>query len=127
MLKFFVLDNQAVARNLLSSILLQGGHQVLGDSNISVVNLARIAKLQPQVLCVDLGDFNKEALTLLDSLREQLPKALVFVVAARIDADFITQCQEHGVNGFIVKPFNAAAVLSSIRNTIIRLAKQPRT
>jgi DNA-binding NarL/FixJ family response regulator len=127
MLKFFILDNQAVARNLLSSILLQGGHQVVGDSNISVINLARIAKLQPQVLCVDLGEFNQEAIALLDNLREQLPKALVFVVASRIDATLIQECQEHGVNGFIVKPFNAAAVLSSIRNTIIRIAKQARS
>ncbi len=126
MLKAIILDNQAVARDLLASVLNNGGHEVVGGSNTNVSNLARLVKLQPQIVCVDIGETNGDGLALLDSLRKELPKALIFLVSAKIDADIIQQVQQHGVSGFIVKPFNATAVLTSIRNTIIRIATKQR-
>lgn len=126
MLKAIILDNQAVARDLLASVLNNGGHEVVGGSNTSLSNLARLVKLQPQIICVDIGETNGDGMELLDSLRKELPKALIFWVSAKIDADTIQRVQQHGVSGFIVKPFNAIAVLTSIRNTIIRIATKQR-
>lgn len=126
MLKAIILDNQAVARDLLASVLNNGGHEVVGGSNTNLSNLARMVKLQPQIICVDVGETNGDGLELLDNLRKELPKALIFWVSAKIDADIIQLVQQHGVSGFIVKPFNATAVLTSIRNTIIRIATKQR-
>ena len=127
MLKAIILDNQAVTRNLLGSVLTTGGHEVVGDANTNSSNLARMVKLQPQIVCVDIGEANDEGLALLDSLRKELPKALIFLVSSKIDAATIQSAQQHGVSGFIVKPFNSVAVLNSIRNTILRIAKQQKT
>jgi DNA-binding NarL/FixJ family response regulator len=126
MLKAYILDNQAIARNLLSTVLMNGGHEVIGDGNNSSTNIARMVKLQPQIVCVDIGEPDQNGLALLDSLRSQLPKALIFLVSSKIDAQIIQLAQDRGVAGFIVKPFNAVAVLMSIRNTILRIAKQRR-
>ena len=38
----------------------------------------------------------------------------------------IKQAGEHGANGFIVKPFNGTAVLSSIRTSILKLVAQQK-
>lgn len=126
MLKVVILDNQAVARNLLGSVLTTGGHEVVGDSNTSLSNLARMVKLQPQIVCVDIGENNADGVALLDNLRKELSRALIFLVSSKMDAELIQMAQQHGVSGFIVKPFNAVAVLSSIRNTIIRISKQTK-
>lgn len=126
MLRAYILDNQAVARNLLGTVLANGGHEVVGDGNNSGTNIARMVKLQPQIVCVDIGEPDQNGLALLDSLRTQLPKALIFLVSAKIDAETIQAAQSRGVVGFIVKPFNAVAVLMSIRNTILRIATQSR-
>lgn len=126
MLRAYILDNQAVARNLLGSVLTSGGHEVIGDGNHSSTNLAKMVKLQPQIVCVDIGEADKDGLALLDNLRAQLPKALIFLVSAKMDAVTIQAAQSRGVVGFIVKPFNAVAVLTSIRNTILRIATQSR-
>jgi len=85
-----------------------------------------MVKLQPQIVCVDIGEADKNGLAILENLRAQLPKALVFLVSAKLDAETITAAQALGVVGFIVKPFNATAVLMSIRNTILRIASQAR-
>jgi two-component system chemotaxis response regulator CheY len=126
MLRAYILDNQAVARNLLATVLTNGGHEVVGDGNHSATNIARMVKLQPQIVCVDIGEPDQTGLALLDNLRTQLPKALIFLVSAKIDAETIQAAQTRGVVGFIVKPFNAVAVLMSIRNTILRIATQSR-
>ena len=126
MLRAYILDNQAVARNLLGTVLTNGGHEVVGDGNHSSTNLAKMVKLQPQIVCVDIGEADKDGLALLDNLRTQLPKALIFLVSAKMDAETIQAAQSRGVVGFIVKPFNAVAVLMAIRNTILRIATQSR-
>lgn len=126
MLKAYILDNQAVARNLLATVLMNGGHEVVGDGNHSSTNIAKMVKLQPQIICVDIGEPDQNGMNLLDTLRRQLPKALIFLVSAKLDAELIQAAQSRGVVGFIVKPFNAVAVLMSIRNTILRIATQSR-
>lgn len=126
MLRAYILDNQAVARNLLATVLTNGGHEVIGDGNHSPSNIARMVKLQPQIVCVDIGEPDQTGLALLDTLNTQLPKALVFLVSAKIDAEIIQAAQSRGVVGFIVKPFNAVAVLISIRNTVLRIASKSR-
>lgn len=126
MLKTVILDANAVARNLLTSVLVNGGHEVVGDANLTPASLARIIKLKPQVVCVDIGETDEEGLALLDKIKSEMPKALLFLVSSKIDSTVLQAAQQRGVHGFIVKPFNSVAVLSSIRNTIIRIAKQQR-
>jgi DNA-binding NtrC family response regulator len=126
MLKVVIMDGNAIARNLLTSVLVNGGHEVVGDSNTNSANLARMVKLKPQVVCIDIGDTDAEGLAKLDTIRAELPKALLFLVSGKIDAETVQAAHQRGVHGFIVKPFNSVAVLSTIRNTIIKIAKQQR-
>jgi len=126
MLRAVILDTSAVARNLLTSVLTNGGHHVVADGNLAAQSLARVIKLKPQIVCIDLGDHTDESFAIIDQLREQLPKALIFLVSATLDANTVQVAQTKGVQGFIVKPFNSVAVLTAIRSTIIRLAKRQK-
>jgi len=126
MLKVVVIDANAISRNLLTSVLVNGGFDVIGDSNTSTAGLAAMVKLQPQLVCVDLGGSDEEAFEKLATIRDGLPKAVVFLVSAKFDAATIQTAMERGVHGFIVKPFNAVNVLGSIRKAIVKLAKQHR-
>ncbi|MBY0572069.1 MAG: response regulator [Undibacterium sp.] len=126
MLTAYILDNQSVARGLLGTVLTTGGHEVVGDGNHSPSNYARMLKLQPQIICVDIGETDKDGLQILDTLRSQLPKSLIFLVSSSMSAELIQAAQSRGVTGFIVKPFNAVAVLTAIRNSIIKIATQSR-
>ncbi|MEC4720552.1 response regulator [Noviherbaspirillum sp. CPCC 100848] len=126
MLKVAVLDANAISRNLLTSVLIGGGHDVVGDANISAAGMAAMIKLQPQLVCIDIGTPDDEGFARLDNIRTSLPKALVFLVSGKMEAATVQRAMESGVHGFIVKPFNGATVLTSIRNAIIKIAKQHR-
>ena len=126
MLKVVVIDANAISRNLLASVLLNGGHDVVGESNCSSAGIASMIKLHPQLVCIDIGDANEEGFAKLDQVRSGLPKALVFLVSGKLEPSVIQSALDRGVHGFIVKPFNGTTVLTSIRNTVIKLAKQLR-
>ena len=124
MLKVVVIDSSAISRNLLISVLTNGGHQVVGDFNASPAGVAGMIKLQPQLVCIDLGSGGQWQMDLLETIRTALPKALVFIVSGAMDPVLVQQAVERGTHGFIVKPFNAATVLGTIRNVIIKVAKR---
>ncbi|WP_423679180.1 ANTAR domain-containing response regulator [Undibacterium sp. WLHG33] len=126
MLKAVILDANAIARNLLTSVLNNGGHEVIADANLAPASLARVIRLRPQIVCIDIGEANEAGWAIITQLRTELPKSLLFLVSSGINAGLIQDAQQRGVHGFIVKPFNSVAVLTSIRNTIVRIAKQQR-
>lgn len=126
MIKTVVIDANAISRNLLSSVLLNGGYDVIGDANATSAGLASMIKLQPQIVCIDVGPPTSEGMSRLAVLREELPKAMLFLVSGKLDPATVQSALDHGVHGFIVKPFNAGTVLGTIRNAVIKLARQLR-
>lgn len=126
MLKVVIIDPNAISRNLLGSLLTTGGYEVLGESNTSPAGIINMVKLKPQIVCVGTAEAPNNGMELLESIRTEFPKCLVFVVSASMDSAMVQGALERGVHGFIVKPFNATTVLTTIRNAIIKLAKQQR-
>lgn len=126
MLKVVVLDTNAISRNLLTSVLVSGGYEVVGDANITSAAIAGMLKLRPQLVCIDIGGTDEEAFGKIDAIRTSLPKALIFLVSSKFSAEAIQGALARGVHGFIVKPFNAQTVMATIRKTVIQLAKQHR-
>ncbi|MEO6351481.1 MAG: response regulator [Oxalobacteraceae bacterium] len=124
MLKVVILDGNSISRDLLNTVLTNGGHHVVGDSNISAAGLAKMIKLRPQIVCIDIGEANSDGLMLLETVRSELPKALVFLVSGKLDPAAIQGALERGVQGFIVKPFNPQTVHTTIRNAILKFARQ---
>lgn len=124
MLKVTVLDNNAISRNLLTSVLTEGGHEVVGEFNASLASIAAMAKLHPQLVCIDIGITDEEGLGKLDAIRQELPKVLLFMVSSNFDQQTVQSAVQHGVHGFIVKPFKSATVLATIRTAVIKLAKR---
>jgi DNA-binding NarL/FixJ family response regulator len=123
MLKVVVMDSNAISRDLLSSVLTNGGYDVVGGANTSPASIAAMAKLQPQVVCIDIGDADEEGFGKIDAIRKELPKALLFMVSGKFAAETVQTAVQRGVHGFIVKPFKSATVLATIRNTIIKVAR----
>jgi two-component system chemotaxis response regulator CheY len=126
MLKVVIIDNSAIARGLLNTVLTTGGHEVIGDANTAPSALARMILLQPQLICVDIGQ-EEGNMAILDTLREGVPRAILFLVSGNIGPETIEQALQHGVHGFIVKPFNSATVLKTIRNAVIKVVRQQQS
>lgn len=125
-LKVVVIDANTISRNLLTSVLIDGGFEVVGDSNPSSAGIASMIKLQPQMVCIDIGATDEEGLAKIDMLRTALPKTVLLLSSGKFDPDVVQKAVGRGVHGFIVKPFKPDTVLKIIRTTVIKFVKQQR-
>lgn len=126
MLRAAILDNSAIARGLLRTILANGGHDVTSDSGVATANLSRLALLAPQLVFIALDQKSAEEQSTLKEVRDRLPKALIFAMSSAFTAETIRQASQDGANGFIVKPFNGTAVLSAVRTSVIKLVQRQK-
>jgi two-component system chemotaxis response regulator CheY len=125
MLKAVIVDSNAISRGLLNTVLLDGGYEVVGQTHTSTLGYALAVKHHPHLFCIAREQV-EDGNDVVEQLRAQLPKTLVFMVSGTLDAPAVQAALGRGVQGFIVKPFKADAVLRTIRNTVLAIVKQHR-
>ena len=123
MLKAVLVDSNAVSRGLLNTVLTDGGYEVVGQTHTGQGALVLANKFRPQIMCIAREQV-EDGSGIVEQLRANLPKTLVFMVSGTLDASTIEAALARGVHGFIVKPFKADAVLKTIRNTVIAVVRK---
>ena len=123
MLKVVIIDASAVARGLLNTVLVDGGYDVIGQSHTMAQGYAVAMKYRPQIICIARENI-EDGSGVVEQLRAGLPKSLIFMVSGAIDAATIASSLALGINGFIVKPFKADAVLKTIRNSVLTMIRK---
>jgi two-component system, chemotaxis family, chemotaxis protein CheY len=126
MLKAVIVDSNAISRGLLNTVLTDGGYEVAGQAHTSQLGYALAQKHRPHIFCI-AREQAEDGNDVVEQLRANLPKTLVFMVSGTLDAPTVQAALARGVQGFIVKPFKADAVLRTIRNTVLHIVKQHRS
>lgn len=123
MLKALIVDGSAIARGLLNTVLLDGGYDVVAQTHTGALGCVLAMKHRPQIVCIAREQV-EDGSRIVEELRAQLPKSMIFMVSGTLDAVAIQDALGRGVHGFIVKPFKADAVLKTIRNTVIAIVRK---
>lgn len=123
MLKAVLVDSNAISRGLLNTVLTDGGYEVVGQTHTGQGALLLANKFRPQIMCIAREQV-EDGSNIVEQLRAQLPKTLVFMASGSLDAPTIEAALARGVHGFIVKPFKADTVLKTIRNTVIAVVRK---
>ncbi|MDB5963262.1 MAG: hypothetical protein JWP59_4556 [Massilia sp.] len=123
MLKAIIIDSNAISRGLLNTVLTEGGYEVVAQSHVAHMGFVMMQKHKPQLVCIAREQM-EDGENIVEQIREQLPKTIIFLVSGAIDAPTFQAALARGVQGFIVKPFKADAVLKTIRNTVIATIKK---
>lgn len=126
MLKAVIVDGNAVSRSMLGTVLADGSYEVVGATHTSALGYGLAIKHRPHVICIAREQV-EDGNNVVEQLRAELPKALIFLVSGTLDAQAVQSAAARGVHGFIVKPFKADTVLKTIRNTVIAFVKKQQT
>lgn len=123
MLKAILIDANALSRDLLGAVLTEGGYSVVGQTHTTMQGYALLQKFHPQLICIALEQI-EDGHNIVEQIRENFPKTLIFMVSGAIDAATLQGALARGVNGFIVKPFKADAVLKTIKTTVLAMIRK---
>lgn len=123
MLKAVIVDSNAISRGLLNTVLTDGGYEVVGMTHTALSGYLLIQKHHPQVFCIAREQV-EDGHNVVEQVRATHPKTLIFMMSGTMDAALMQQSLARGVQGFIVKPFKADAVLNTIRKTVLAMVKR---
>lgn len=115
-LKTLVVDDQQTMRMLVRSGLQQLGFRELLDAVDGQAALQVASLTPPDLVISDFNMPNLDGLGLLRAIRAYPPtsKAAFIMLTGQGDKDLVQKAIQFGVNNFLVKPFNLAALRGKI-------------
>lgn len=118
MANILVVDDSKFMRRMLSDILTQEGHQIVGEAENAVEATSLYKKLRPDLVTLDIIMPEVEgtnAMSALKSMLEADPRAKVVMVSAMGQEEVVQECIEIGAKDFIVKPFRPPKVAEAVK------------
>ena len=115
--KVLIVDDSALARRNLRTILEPAGYEVV-EADDGLVALERYFIEKPDVVVLDLVMRGMYGLEVLKKLRELDPDARVLVVSADVQVSSHELVDQAGARGFVNKPFDREQLLGALRDAV---------
>jgi two-component system, chemotaxis family, chemotaxis protein CheY len=126
--RILIVDDNAVIRDLLRGILRNHSDlTVVGEASSGETAIDLVEKLRPDLICLDVLLPGLDGIAILRALRAIRPEMRVVLVTGQATNSVVSEALSLGASGFVVKPFNAARLLSAVRSALASPVKPPRS
>lgn len=99
----FVIDDHAVVRAGLRSLLGEAGIDVVGEATDADTAIAQVQGLDPDVLIVDVNLPGRSGIEALPDLLAAAPNAKAIVLSMQEHSRYVRQAFDAGARGYVVK------------------------
>ncbi len=121
MANILVVDDALFMRKMLSDILTQDGHKVVGEAENAKEGIQLYKKLRPDVMTLDIVMPKVGGVDVMKAIRQICEfdsKARIVMVSAMGQQDIVVESIQAGAKDFIVKPFEPAWVTGAVRRLL---------
>ena len=122
----FVVDDDATVRDALSVVFTLAGYRVTmfseGETFVAAARVARFGA--PAAVLLDLHMPGKTGLALLREIDAQHFPAPIFIISGDGDIAYAVEAVKNGAFDYIVKPFDARAIVARVSSAIGLFAKR---
>jgi NarL family two-component system response regulator LiaR len=116
-IRVFLADDHAVVRKGLEALIgTEDGMEVVGSAADGEEAIAGAARLQPDVILLDLQMPRKSGLEVIAQIKERDPAARILVLTSFSDDDKVFAAIKAGALGYILKDASPHDLLAAIRN-----------
>jgi two-component system, chemotaxis family, chemotaxis protein CheY len=120
-LKVIIIDDNDVIRELLRITLRSDGYEIIGEAADGEGGLLMVAKLKPDMVCLDIMMPKISGIDVLKRIKAILPHTAVLMITAKNDLATVKEVLAAGASGLILKPFNTGTVLSTMEKVASKL------
>ncbi len=117
--KVIIIDDSNTMREILRSLLISEGFQVVGMQGKGFGLLDEIANKLPDLICLDYHLPDCDGIQLLKQIRSRFPLLPVVMITGSDLTDLEEQATELGAAGFIHKPFTPNVIIQNIKQAIM--------
>jgi DNA-binding NarL/FixJ family response regulator len=114
-IRVLIADDQTLMRDGLKTILeLEENIEVVALAKDGVEALAFCAKIDPQVVLMDIRMPNMDGVECTKLIKETYPNIVVLILTTFDDEDFIVKALSYGATGYILKDIQGDALIKAI-------------
>ena len=118
MAKILIVDDAAFMRMMLKNILIEAGHEVVGEASSGVDAVAQYAALKPELTTLDITMPEMDGIQALKEIRNINPEAKCIMCSAMGQQAMVIKAIQSGAKDFVVKPFQADRVLAAVEKVV---------
>jgi len=117
--KFYLVDDDSNFVDVMTVLLEAAGHTVFADI-AALPAISRIITKRPDCIITDMMMSEMNGLELCAELRtrDELKRAVIIMVSAKIDAHWHGRAKEAGADGYIEKPLNVETFVADVEKII---------
>jgi two-component system chemotaxis response regulator CheY len=117
--KILIVDDNDLMRTLLRGILRNEEYHIIGEARNGAVALEFVERDKPDLICMDVMMPEMDGLEALQSIKSTNPEIIVIMITGNPSKENVQESIKGGANGFIIKPFNAAKVLDTLKKALL--------
>jgi two-component system chemotaxis response regulator CheY len=118
MAKIMIVDDSAFMRKILRKIITGEGYEDITEVQDGSQAVEAFGKEKPSLVLMDIIMEKKNGIDALKEIKKISPEAKVIMISAVGQEQMVKEAMESGAEDFIVKPFNASKVASTIKKII---------
>jgi len=108
--RMLLVDDAAFMRMKLKQVLMEQGHEVIGEAANGAEGVEQFVKLRPDAVTMDITMPILDGIAAMKQIRQIDPNAVVIMVSAMGQTSFVLEAVNAGAKDFIVKPFDPERV-----------------
>ena len=105
-MKVLIVEDNALTRHTIKSLLNRLGHEVVGEAEDSVGAVRCFTELKPDVVFLDLLLPGKSGAEVFDNLRKINAKSKIVIITAVEQEEIDRQFADRGADAIMRKPFS---------------------
>ena len=114
MAKVLIVDDSRTSRRILRNILIENGHEVIGEADNGQLGYEKYIELSPDIITLDITMPVLDGLGALEKIMNYDENAHVVMVTAAGQKHKMVDAIKLGANEFVQKPFEPDQILSVI-------------
>lgn len=127
MYTYIIIDDERLIRlGLISKVneIKSEEFKCIGEAANGIEGLALIEEKSPDIVLTDMKMAKMDGVEFLKTLQESRPGIPVIVISGYKAFDYMNQAIEHGVVGYILKPFSVEELEKQLLKAVTRLEQQ---
>ncbi|MBY0470109.1 response regulator [bacterium] len=126
--KVLIVDDVAFVRKTLTSILLEGHYQIVGEAVDGNDAIEKYQKLRPDLVTMDVVMPEMSGIEATKRIMKMDKNARVVIITAMGQENLVMEAINVGARDYILKPFSAQDVLKTVERALLsddRSASRP--
>ncbi|PYG85859.1 two-component system chemotaxis response regulator CheY [Ruminiclostridium sufflavum DSM 19573] len=118
MKRVLIVDDAAVMRLTIRTILEKNGFEVAGDADCGKDGIAKYKELRPDIVTMDITMPGISGIEAVKEIIDFDPDARIIMLSAMGQEQFIMEAVKAGAKSFLVKPFNEEHMIQTFTKVL---------